>query len=119
MEAAGKTITHKDKPARVVALHNITERKRAEDALRDSEGKHKLLFDSAGDAIFIHDAKAHMLAVNQLACERLGYTHAELMSMRIDQVDSPVEAEHAPDRIARMIEHGHLAFETVHQRKDG
>ena len=119
MEAAGKTITHKNKPARVVALHNITERKRAEDALRDSEEKHKLLFDSAGDAIFVVDAKARILAVNPLACERLGYTHAELMSMTIEQVDSQAEAQHAPDRMALLIEHGHLAFETIHKRKDG
>ncbi|MEI6310352.1 MAG: PAS domain S-box protein, partial [bacterium] len=92
---------------------------RAEDKLQESERKYQLLFDSAGDAIFIHDAEAQILAVNTLACERLGYTHAELMSMRISQVDSAEEALHVPDRIALLIADGHLTFETVHQRKDG
>jgi PAS domain S-box-containing protein len=105
-------------PVNRIVISDITERKRAEEALRESE-KHKLLFESAGDAIFIFDAQAHMLAVNQTACEALGYTHAELMSMTVGQVDSPEEARHAPDRIARIMEHGHLTFETVHRRKDG
>jgi putative nucleotidyltransferase with HDIG domain len=41
------------------------------------------------------------------------------MSMTIGQVDSPAETLNALDRMARLTEHGHLAFETVHQRKDG
>jgi len=98
---------------------DITDRKRVEEALHESEGKHRLLFDNAGDAIFIHDTEARMLAVNPLAIERTGYTHAEMMSMTINQIDSPEEAPFAPDRIARLMEHGHLTFETVHQRKDG
>ena len=103
-----------------VIFEDITERKRADDALRESENKYKILFDSAGDAIFVHDAvEARMLAVNQTACERLGYAHAELMSMTIDQLDSLTEASYVPDRMVRLMELGHLSFETVHHRKDG
>ena len=92
---------------------------RSKEAIRQSEGKHRLLFDSAGDAIFVVDMEARMLTVNSLACERLGYTHAELMSMTLNQVDAPAEALHVPDRMTQLTEHGHATFETVHQRKDG
>ncbi|MDD3845669.1 MAG: LytS/YhcK type 5TM receptor domain-containing protein [Syntrophorhabdaceae bacterium] len=97
----------------------VIQRDIVERSLLNSEEKHRLLFDSAGDAIFIHDTRARILAVNPLACEQLGYTYEELMSMTVDQVDSPGEASHAPDRIARLMDQGHLTFETVHQRKDG
>jgi PAS domain S-box-containing protein len=97
----------------------VVQRDTAEKSLQESEEKHRLLFDGAGDAIFVVDAEARMLAVNTLACERLGYTHEELMSMTVDQLDSPSEAPRAPDRMALLIEHGRLAFETMHKRKDG
>ena len=100
------------------------ERKRSEEARTHAEGilqrselKHRLLFDRAGDAIFIHNA-AEMLAVNPMACERLGYTQAELMALATGAVDAPDQVQHVPERIARLMEQGSLTFETVHQRKD-
>jgi PAS domain S-box-containing protein len=54
-----------------------------------------------------------------MACELLGYTYEELMSMTVDQVETPEEAQRVPDRLARLMANGHLAFETVHQHKDG
>ncbi len=87
--------------------------------LQESEEKYRLLFNNANDAIFIVDSQAHILAVNSMALDQLGYTHDELMSMTINQVVSTAERKHVPERMARMMEQGHLTFETVHQRKDG
>ena len=100
-------------------IRDITENKRAEEALKQSEQKHRLLFESAGDAIFIHDTEARILAANASACKLLGYTRDELMSMTVGQVDSPEQARHVPERMARLMGHGHLSFETEHLRKDG
>ena len=98
---------------------NITERKRVEEALRDSELKYRLLFDSAGDAIFVHDAAGRILAANLLGQAQLGYTLEELLSMTVSQVDSPQVRQQVPQRMAKLLEQGHLTFETAHQRKDG
>src|SRR5450830_654438 len=60
-----------------------------------------------------------MLAVNATACERLGYTRNELLAMNIDAVDAADQGAQVPERMARLMAQGRVAFETVHRRKDG
>jgi PAS domain S-box-containing protein len=94
-------------------------RRKTETALRESEEKYRTLFDSAGDAIFIHDMEGRILASNTAACERYGYTQSQLLSMTIAMVDSPEQGAQAPERVARLREEGALQFETEHRHRDG
>lgn len=103
----------------LVITSDITLRKEGDKALEDSERRYRMLFDSAGDAIFIHDTEGRMLAVNATACERLGYTTNELLAMNIDAVDAPEHGVHVPERLTRIVAQGRVAFESVHRRKDG
>ena len=103
----------------VCTADDISARYEAQHALKESELKYKQLFEYAGDSIFIHDDKARILAVNHVACIRLGYTHKELISLTISQVDSNDEASHTMERITHLFEHGNISFETVHKCKDG
>lgn len=74
---------------------DISDRKRSEldrlameAALRDSEEQYRLLFNSTVDMVFVHgvDLTTRMsqpfTAVNKAACQRLGYTEAELLQQR-------------------------------------
>jgi two-component system, cell cycle sensor histidine kinase and response regulator CckA len=61
-------------------LVDITERKRAEQALAESESKFRALAESATTAIFIHNGRRFLYS-NQASEEVCGYTSAELRDM--------------------------------------
>ena len=82
---------------RLVGTHaDITDRKKAEEDLRRSEERFRSLIDQAADAIFVHDFNGRFLEVNQQACNALGYTRDELLSMSVSDVDP--DAVHRGDR---------------------
>ena len=57
-----------------IALTDISERKLIEDAIRASEANYRAVFDTANDAIFVHDADTGaILDANQKATEMYGY----------------------------------------------
>jgi len=90
-----------------------------ENELRRSEARYRTLFNSASDAILIHDLEGRFLEVNGVACERLGYTRDELLQMGPSDIDAPEYADLVPDRVARLRAEGQLYFETAHVRRDG
>ena len=71
---------------RFVIANDITARRRAEEALRQSEERYRDLFENANDAIFIVDADLHYVDVNKKAVALLGYSKEELLAMRITDV---------------------------------
>jgi two-component system cell cycle sensor histidine kinase/response regulator CckA len=102
----------------VVNSSDVTERRRAEAALRESETRFRTLFESAGDGMAIHDLDGRFVDVNQCLCEYLGYTREELLRMRVADLDADggagLEARWealAPGRPA--------AFDAMHRRRDG
>ena len=69
-------------------LKELEERKKAEDELLKSKLRYRLLFNSGNDAIFVHkviDGKPGVFTdVNDIACEQLGYSRKELLTMSQD-----------------------------------
>jgi PAS domain S-box-containing protein/putative nucleotidyltransferase with HDIG domain len=100
-------------------MWDITERKKAQEVIQESEEKFKTLFNSASDAIFIHDLGGHFLEVNEVACDRLGYNRKELLRMGLEDIDSPKLATMVPARTEELDQRGHIFYETVHMRRDG
>lgn len=66
---------------------DIIERKRAEEALRESEETFHKIFDFSNDAIFLIDPERdEILDVNPQACRLLGYSRAELLSLPVSAI---------------------------------
>lgn len=105
-------------------VHDITARHQAEAALRESEAQYRTLFEDANDAIFLNSVSAggypdRILAVNDVACARLGYTRDELLSMKISQVDSMDGLEQLIPMAAQLRATGRASLERVHLARDG
>ncbi len=106
---------------------DISERQKAEVALRESEKRYRTLFDSASDAIFIQDLSGHFLEVNRAACDRLGFSRDEFLKMDPRDIEAPPFQGLLMDWIdevknggfLEMMRGGRSIFDTVHVRKDG
>jgi len=73
------SIKYKAKRAALAIALDVSELKRAEQALRESEEKLKIVFDSIKDGIVVTDSKINMLQVNEAARRLSGYATKEDM----------------------------------------
>ncbi len=65
------SITHRDELAQYAVIVDITKRKQAQEALRESEEKYRLLIENAGEAIFSVDYDGVFLVMNKMAARYL------------------------------------------------
>jgi PAS domain S-box-containing protein len=109
--------------AGIEAVRDITDRKRMEHALAESEQRYRAIFETAADAIFIIDAEGEntgkIIAANNAASDMHGYSREELLSMNIQDLNTPDTAKLAPSMISRIIAGETMKTELMHRRKNG
>jgi two-component system CheB/CheR fusion protein len=106
----------------VLTFLDITERKRAEDRLRSSEARLRLLIGSVTDyAIFTLDIEGRIATWNSGAARLFGYTDSEALGMPVEHLFTPEDRQSgAHERELQVASAtGQAADERWHQRKDG
>ncbi len=102
-----------------VLCTDITDRKEAEEALRQSETKYRDYISGAPNGVFVVDSLGRYCEVNAAACRMTGYSEAELLSMTIADAVHPEDAAEIGRRFQRLTVTGSYADEFRMRRKDG
>jgi PAS domain S-box-containing protein len=94
-------------------------RKRAKEALRESETRYHTLFDASTDAIFVETLEGKVLDCNAAACEMLGYSKAELTALSVTDLVPEQVAQTLPAVITKELTTGGIFVESSNKRKNG
>jgi PAS domain S-box-containing protein len=99
---------------------DVTELKRAEQALRVNEQRYRSLFERTNDAVFIISLDGVHLTANEQATRLLGYTEAEIVGLPIRETIVAREHTDSQDKLEALRDgESFPVYERVFRRKDG
>jgi PAS domain S-box-containing protein len=112
-----------DKTGRFVGYRgvgrHITDTKRAEEALRESEARFRTFVDHATDTFILHNEDGEVLDVNRNACESLGYSRDELIGVTPFFFDLELNAATWQRNREQLKTGGVATLESRYRRRDG
>jgi two-component system sensor histidine kinase AtoS len=92
-------------------------------AIEENQKRYRMLFESAGDAIFILEAEGEsvgrIVSANQAAADMHGYAVDELLKLNMQDLVTPEAAAESPERIRRMLNGEWIGAEVLHRKRDG
>ena len=107
----------------LIVMRDITERKRAQSILMESESRFRQIFNAVSDAIFIHDAETgRIIDVNDRMCEMYGFTREEALACGVSDLSAgtpPYSVTDAAEKIRLAHTVGQQTFDWLARARDG
>ncbi len=116
----GRRVVFKDRPCLVGVGIDITERQRAEAALREAEARFHILFEQTPVGVAVVDPDtATVIECNEQAARQLGYSRAEFTGLPVSAFDLAATPAAIAQRTALLRQTGHDQFQTRHSTRSG
>jgi PAS domain S-box-containing protein len=121
VEVKGKAFWEGAQRYTVTLARDITERQRAEKAMRESEARFRGTFENAAVGIVHADPTGRFLRLNETFCAILGYSREELLLKKIQDITHPDDLATSLEPFAAVMrgESADLGLEKRYVRKDG
>ncbi len=97
----------------------IVRQKRTEEALGESEKRHRTILFTAMDGFVMTDLQGNIRDVNDAFCRMNGYSSQELLTMNISDLEAAITPAEVAAKFQYIVAHGEGRFESRHRRKDG
>jgi PAS domain S-box-containing protein len=99
---------------------DISQRKKAERELKESEMIHRALFTYSNDAVFLLDLHGDHVDVNKKAADMLGYEINELLGKSYKDIVAPLELGKAKHKLDELLKNKSFSlYERLFRKKDG
>ncbi|MDF1577454.1 MAG: PAS domain S-box protein [Desulfobulbales bacterium] len=112
----GRRIEEPGGKARIIllAFEDITERRQLEELLEESEMRYRRIFETASDGIvLLEKSQGHIVHANQAVEKLLGYTEADYLGKKLQDIGVPLDMSDFPSIMADLDRCGILNYENV------
>ena len=118
-EVSSQIIEYNGRPVILSIARDITERKQAEEALRQSEAWLRKLFEAIPEAVLVHDEEGNILHINDVGAKRLEWPAEDLVGKNIREIVKPENAAFVSDHVRKARTNGSCSFETTYISRTG
>ncbi len=114
-------ITYQSRPADLIFVRDISERKRIGKELAESEERFRTLITTMGEGVWVTDSRDRTIFVNKALEEMLGYSEEELMGRLVTDFLSPDSWKNFEDVVKSRLERKSLSstYDMTWIKKDG
>ncbi|MGA2466656.1 MAG: PAS domain S-box protein [Thermodesulfobacteriota bacterium] len=119
VEVRGKNTPYKGRTIRLTAVRDITERKKAEEVLRESEAKYRTLVERLQEGVYQSDIEGNYITLNQAGVEIFGFDFPEQIVCKLETANLYVDVSERAEIIEEIRRTGSSLREVQARKRDG